>query len=105
MSAVVSAALPQMAYAASSSGDDGKGVIDSITGWFSDDDEDGDKPPTGGKLEMPSREKLPRGKKAPKAKRVKELTSRRTEHARFWQLSDGRIQAEVSAVPTGYRSG
>uniref|UniRef100_A0AAU1UNF1 DNRLRE domain-containing protein n=1 Tax=Streptomyces sp. NBC_00119 TaxID=2975659 RepID=A0AAU1UNF1_9ACTN len=93
-----------MAYAASS-GDDDKGVIDSIAGWFSDDDEDGDKPPTGGKLEMPSREKLPKGKKAPKAKRVKELTSRRTEHARFWQLSDGRIQAEVSAVPTGYRSG
>jgi RHS repeat-associated protein len=106
VSAVVSAALPQIAYAASpSGGDDGKGVVDTVKGWFSGDDEDGDKPPAGNKLAISSREKLPKGKKQAAAKRVRELPSRRTEHARFWELSDGRVQAEVSAVPTGYRSG
>ncbi|MFE4615178.1 DNRLRE domain-containing protein [Streptomyces sp. NPDC056747] len=55
--------------------------------------------------EIPSREKLPKGEKLPKAKRVKELTDERTSQARFWQLSDGRIEAELTAVPTSYRSG
>ncbi|MET9967661.1 DNRLRE domain-containing protein, partial [Streptomyces sp. NPDC006356] len=41
----------------------------------------------------------------PKADRVKELTKQRTANARFWQLSDGRVEAELSAVPTSYRSG
>ncbi|WTS05310.1 DNRLRE domain-containing protein [Streptomyces sp. NBC_00117] len=105
----MSAALPQLAYAsapdAGKDGDD-KGVVDTVKSWFSDDDSgDQAKPPTGGKLEIPSREKLPKGKKAAKPKRVKELTSRRTEHARFWQLSNGQIQAELSQVPTAYRSG
>jgi RHS repeat-associated protein len=107
VSAVASTALPQIAYAAPPSGKSGddKGVFDTVKSWFSDDDEDQAKPPTGGKLEIPSREKLPKGKKAGKAKRVKELTSRRTEHARFWQLSNGQIQAELSQVPTAYRVG
>ncbi|MEV6791740.1 DNRLRE domain-containing protein [Streptomyces sp. NPDC051320] len=52
---------------------------------------------------MADRQKLPRGKNAPKAKRVRELTDRRTSSARFWQLSDGRVEAELSAVPTSYR--
>ncbi|MFJ6572115.1 DNRLRE domain-containing protein [Streptomyces sp. NPDC091292] len=51
------------------------------------------------------RQKLPRGKNAPKAERVRELTGKRTPNARFWQLSDGRVQAEVSATPTSYRDG
>ncbi|WUK21446.1 DNRLRE domain-containing protein [Streptomyces sp. NBC_00371] len=105
----MSAALPQLAYAsapdAGKDGDD-KGVVDTVKSWFSDDDSgDQAKPPTGGKLEIPSREKLPKGKKAAKPKRVKELTSRRTEHARFWQLSNGQIQAELSQVPTAYPTG
>ncbi|MGA5870465.1 DNRLRE domain-containing protein [Streptomyces cinereoruber] len=54
---------------------------------------------------MPSREKLPKGEKLPAAKRVKELTAKRTSQARYWQLSDGRIEAELTAVPTSYRSG
>ncbi|WP_247701713.1 DNRLRE domain-containing protein [Streptomyces sp. F63] len=54
---------------------------------------------------MADRQKLPKGKAAPKAKRVKELKGRRTANARFWQLSDGRVEAELSAVPTSYRSG
>ncbi|MFE5026856.1 DNRLRE domain-containing protein [Streptomyces sp. NPDC056656] len=104
----MSAALPQLAYAsapdAGKDGDD-KGVFGTVKSWFSDDDEDQAKPPTGGKLEIPSREKLPKGRNAAKPKRVKELTSRRTEHARFWQLSNGQIQAELSQVPTAYSTG
>ncbi|WP_425265124.1 DNRLRE domain-containing protein, partial [Streptomyces regalis] len=49
------------------------------------------------------RQKLPKGKKEPKAERVKELTKRRTSNARFWQLSDGRVEAELSAAATSYR--
>ncbi|MGW2082927.1 hypothetical protein ACWCOW_39570 [Streptomyces sp. NPDC001939] len=63
------------------------------------------RPRTDGKLEIAGREKLPKGKKAAKPKRVKELTSRRTEHARFWQLSNGQIQAELSQVATAYPTG
>ncbi len=106
VSAVAGTLLPQVAYAAPpspSTGDD-KGVIDTIAGWFSDD-EGGTKPPVGGNLEIPSREKLPRGEKLPAAKRVKELTAKRTSQARFWQLSDGRVEAELTAVPVSYRSG
>ncbi|ORT59515.1 DNRLRE domain-containing protein [Streptomyces sp. CB03238] len=107
--AVAGTLLPQLAYAAppGAPGDgDDKGVVDTIAGWFSDDEEQSAAaPPEGGKLEIPSREKLPRGQALPEPKRVKELTERRTSQARFWQLSDGRVQAELSAVPTSYRSG
>ncbi|MFB7219077.1 hypothetical protein, partial [Streptomyces sp. NPDC056227] len=99
--------LPQVAYAApvSSAKDDDKGVVDTIAGWFSDGDHEESKAPVGGTLEIPSRQKLPKGKKLPKPERVKELTGRRTSQARFWQLSDGRVEAELSAVPLSYRSG
>ncbi|MGW1123082.1 DNRLRE domain-containing protein, partial [Streptomyces tanashiensis] len=101
--------LPQVAYAAPPPGppgqDDGKGVFETALGWFSDDEEQDVRPAPDGRPEIPSREKLPKGKAAPKAKRVAELTGKRTANARYWQLSDGRVQAEVSAVPTGYRAG
>ncbi|MFD6278456.1 DNRLRE domain-containing protein, partial [Streptomyces sp. NPDC060209] len=99
--------VPQVAHAAPVSGDDGEGIVDTFSGWFSDDDETRapEKPPVGDASVRPSREKLPKGKAAPKAKRVGELTARRTANERFWRLSDGRVQAEVSATPTGYRSG
>ncbi|MFV5997498.1 DNRLRE domain-containing protein [Streptomyces sp. NPDC056231] len=98
--------LPQVAYAAPVSNDSGKGIVDALAGWFSED-EDGKKsePKTGGTPLLPSREKLPQGKPAAKAKRLAELTGKRTANARYWKLSDGRVQAEVSAVPTGYRAG
>ncbi|MFP8941101.1 DNRLRE domain-containing protein [Streptomyces fenghuangensis] len=109
VSAVMGTLLPQVAYAAPASkdGDDGgRGVVDTVADWFSGDEDDGEAaPPADGRAALPSREKLPRGKKTPAAKRVKELTGRRTAHARFWQLSDGRVEAELSAVPTSYRSG
>jgi hypothetical protein len=40
--------------------------------------------------------------KAP-AKRVGELAARRQANARYFRLSDGRIQAELSALPINYR--
>ncbi|MCX5202941.1 DNRLRE domain-containing protein [Streptomyces sp. NBC_00237] len=111
VSAVLGTALPQIAYAAPAPGGgddgDGKSFADTVSGWFGGDDEDPEdqKPPPGGKLEIPSRERLPKGENAPKAKRVKELTGERTSSARFWQLSDGRVEAELSAFPTSYRQG
>ncbi|MFE0422838.1 DNRLRE domain-containing protein [Streptomyces sp. NPDC058953] len=117
MSCLVAAAiagtmLPQAAHAAQASPPgkgDGKGVFGTVKGWFSDDDDKKEsrpaEPPAGGKIEIPSREKLDRGKKAPPAKRIKELSERRTPQARFWQLSDGRVEAELSASPSAYRSG
>ncbi|MFC8919136.1 hypothetical protein ACFT5C_25560 [Streptomyces sp. NPDC057116] len=81
MAAVAGTLLPQVAYAAPSSptSDDDKGVVDTIAGWFSDDDEDASAaPPAGGRLEIPSRQKLPRAVAEPAAKRVRELTDKRT---------------------------
>jgi len=37
------------------------------------------------------------------AKRVRELAARRQANARYFQLSDGRVQAELSALPINYR--
>lgn len=41
----------------------------------------------------------------PAQKRVRELTARRTENAKFFQLADGRVQAEISQEPVHYRDG
>jgi RHS repeat-associated protein len=105
VSAVTSTALPQVAYAASASDGDDKGIVDTVKGWFADDGKGNEKPPSHDELGIADRQKLPKGKADPKATRVRELTGRRTANARFWQLSDGRVQAELSAVPMSYRSG
>ncbi|MFE2032040.1 DNRLRE domain-containing protein [Streptomyces scopuliridis] len=112
--AITISVLPQAAYALPATngqgegkGPSGEGLIASIGNWFDGDDADGrpEAPETGGEPTLPSREKLPKGAPAPKAHRVAELSTRRTPHARYWRMSDGRVQAEVSAVPTGYRAG
>ncbi|MEU9879143.1 DNRLRE domain-containing protein [Streptomyces phaeochromogenes] len=111
ISAVVSTGLPNLAYAAPVSGEDGDGgagIVDAVKGWFSDDEDADDgpeEPQTGGTPTLPSREKLPKGEAVTPAKRVAELTGKRTANERFWTLSDGRVQAEVSSVPTAYRAG
>ncbi|WP_416529646.1 DNRLRE domain-containing protein [Streptomyces coelicoflavus] len=104
--AIAGTLLPQVAYAAppSNSGKDGdKGFFDTVSDWLGDDDKETPEPPSYGGLGMADRQKLPKGKNAPKAKRVKELTSHRTPTARFWQLSDGRVEAELTAAPTSYK--
>ncbi|MFD0075021.1 DNRLRE domain-containing protein [Streptomyces sp. NPDC127166] len=101
--------MPGVAFAAPASDGGDEGVFDTFKGWFSDEDDAGDarapQVSTGGTPVLPARETLSKGKAAPKAKRVAELKDRRTANARYWQLSDGRVQAEVSAVPTAYRAG
>ncbi|MGA5259402.1 DNRLRE domain-containing protein [Streptomyces griseoincarnatus] len=104
--AIAGTLLPQVAYAAPPSepgkGED-KGFFDTVSGWFGDDGQESPEPPSYGDRPVADRQKLAKGKNAPKAKRVKELTSRRTPSARFWELSDGRVEAELTAAPTAYR--
>ncbi|MFD4259275.1 DNRLRE domain-containing protein [Streptomyces sp. NPDC058534] len=106
VAAVAGTLLPQVAYAAPPSEpekDDGKGIVETVTDWFGEDGNESKELPSYGNHGIADRQKLAKGKNDPKAKRVKELTSRRTPTARFWQLSDGRVEAELSAAPTSYR--
>ena len=54
---------------------------------------------------LPREQDAPTGKPWPAQKRVRELVERRTSTARFFQLSDGRVQAEISSTPVNYRDG
>ncbi|MCO5974143.1 golvesin C-terminal-like domain-containing protein [Actinoallomurus soli] len=54
---------------------------------------------------VPRQEPVPKGRKMPPAKRVGELTGRRTANARYYKLSDGSVQAEISAQQVNYRAG
>ncbi|HEY9368647.1 DNRLRE domain-containing protein [Streptomyces sp.] len=100
--AVVTTISPLPAYAAPPDGD---AIVDDIKSWFGGDGKEAATPPRLPDTAVPSNDHLPRGKAAPKPKRVKELTERRTPQARYWQLSDGRIQSEVSGVATHYATG
>ncbi|TQL20494.1 RHS repeat-associated protein [Streptomyces sp. SLBN-134] len=106
VAAIAGTLLPQVAYAAPPSepgkGED-KGFFDTVSDWLGDDEGEDPKPPSYGDRPVADRQKLAKGKAEPKAKRVKELASRRTPSARFWQLSDGRVEAELTAAPTSYR--
>ncbi|MFG2331527.1 DNRLRE domain-containing protein [Streptomyces sp. NPDC048604] len=100
--AVVATISPLPAYAAPPDGD---AIVDGIKSWFGGDGEKDAAPPRLPDTAVPSNEHLPKGKAAAKPRRVKELTDRRTPQARYWQLSDGRIQSEVSGVATHYATG
>src|SRR5215470_213977 len=52
---------------------------------------------------VPHRGRLPHQAALRPARRVAELTGRRSQNARVYQLSDGRLQAVISAVPVNYR--
>jgi RHS repeat-associated protein len=47
----------------------------------------------------------PAAKKWPAQKRVREVPGKRTANGKVYQLSDGRLQAEISATPVNYRDG
>ncbi|MEU1893675.1 DNRLRE domain-containing protein [Streptomyces pristinaespiralis] len=103
--AVAATGVPQPAFAAPS-GDGGTGIVRGLKNFFGvDDDKPAAEPPELPDTAVPSNEQIPKGRAAPSPKRVKELTDRRTPDARYWQLSDGRVQSEVSAVPTHYEAG
>ena len=55
-----------------------------------------------GQLTLPRRDHTPAAKPL-KPKRVKELTGERTARAKFFELADGRVEAELSAAPVHYR--
>ncbi|MEV0489525.1 DNRLRE domain-containing protein [Streptomyces atratus] len=106
ITALLLAGTPQPAFAAPV---EGRALIDEVKGWFGADGE-GDnrersRPPKLPDQGVPANEHLPDGRDAPKPKRTAELKERRTPSARYWKLSDGRIQAEVSGAPTHYESG
>ncbi|WP_186315737.1 DNRLRE domain-containing protein [Catellatospora sichuanensis] len=54
---------------------------------------------------LPRHDPPPRGASAAPATRVREIAAKRTANARVFQLSDGRLQQEISAGPLHYRSG
>jgi RHS repeat-associated protein len=53
--------------------------------------------------QQPGRSPLRVVKPDPHAKRVKELTNKRTANGSYFQMSDGSVQQEVSALPVHYR--
>lgn len=48
-------------------------------------------------------QQAPKGEKWDKPKRVRELVKNRKENVKYHQLSDGRIEAEISSTPLHYR--
>ncbi|HEX2355446.1 MAG TPA: DNRLRE domain-containing protein, partial [Micromonosporaceae bacterium] len=52
---------------------------------------------------VPREDAAPRAERWAPATRVAELTGRRTANAKYFRLSDGRVQAEVSTTPVHYR--
>ncbi|MGW0998330.1 golvesin C-terminal-like domain-containing protein [Streptomyces sp. NPDC002523] len=101
--AIMATLAPTPAFAASP--DDGNSIVDGIKSWFSDDDREEAKPPKLPDTAVPGNEHLAKGKPTAKPKRVRELENRRTPYSRHWQLSDGRVQSEVSTVATDYSTG
>lgn len=57
----------------------------------------------GSAAALPSHGQVLRQVKAPPARRVGELVAKRTKYGHVYQLSDGRQQAVISAVPVNYR--
>src|SRR5216684_2290607 len=51
----------------------------------------------------PQAGRMPRQVALPAPRRMRELAARRSADTRVFQLSDGRLQAEISAVPVNYR--
>src|SRR5690606_7614537 len=83
---------------------DEKGLLDSIIDFFTSDESDEKK--RGQALEnstLPANQKAPVGKKEASPKKVRELTEKRTKNAKFYELSDGRIQAEIASDPIHYK--
>ncbi|WP_272461567.1 DNRLRE domain-containing protein [Intrasporangium calvum] len=64
------------------------------------------KPPVNSDLQagaVPRQGDVAAGKDAPKAKRVKELPAKRSANGKVFELSDGRLEQELSVVPVHYR--
>ncbi|NUT32694.1 MAG: DNRLRE domain-containing protein [Hamadaea sp.] len=92
--------------AGTASGDD-PSLWDTLRGWFTGNTAKLDKePPKSVDLKLdgvPRDDPARTGTAWAAPKRVKELTGRRSQNARYYQLSDGRVQAEISQTPLHYR--
>ncbi|GII60411.1 hypothetical protein Skr01_04960 [Sphaerisporangium krabiense] len=76
-------------------------VTQGITGLFTDDPK-GEARPGPGTITLPGARPASQTVRPP-GRRVKELTAKRTAQDRVFQLDDGRLQVESSAVPVHYR--
>ncbi|MDQ0418682.1 hypothetical protein J2Z48_002885 [Croceifilum oryzae] len=63
----------------------------------------GSKELTENQKSLPVKETTPKGKKVEDPKRTKELVEQRKLNAKFYELSDSRIEAEISSDPVHYR--
>ncbi|MPZ29100.1 MAG: DNRLRE domain-containing protein, partial [Micromonosporaceae bacterium] len=77
-------------------------AFDAWSGWLESDPAPAE--PTA-ELALPRNQVAPVGQPEPHAQRVAELTDLRTETGTFWQMSDGRVEAEIAAAPVHYRDG
>jgi hypothetical protein len=89
-------------------GGGGGGVTaDGVRDWFRGlfgVEEPGDAGPVPfARVALPRQDPVPTGEVWPEPKRVRELPEMATETATFYELGDGRVQAEVSAAPVRYR--
>ncbi|CAL9644661.1 hypothetical protein SUDANB15_06419 [Streptomyces sp. enrichment culture] len=80
-------------------------LAEGLRDFLTDRDAEPADPPELPDTDVPANDKLAEARNAPKAKRVEELTDRRTPYSRHWRMSDGRVRSEVSAMPTSYRKG
>jgi len=79
-----------------------KGLLDTLTGLFKSDSKKS-KEQSLENSTLPANQKAPVGKKEDPPKKVRELTEKRTKNAKFFELSDGRIQAEIASAPIHYK--
>ncbi|MDQ0417595.1 YD repeat-containing protein [Croceifilum oryzae] len=79
-----------------------KGFFDKVADFFTGDDEEKDSKSKNPNIPVHTNS-LPNGKVKEKAKRVKELVDERRPNAKFHQLSDGKIEAEISPTPIHYK--
>lgn len=97
--ALLAAGLPALAPAASQAASSSRVQPKGDGNWTSTP---APKPQPFG-WRSPAGKNLPLVKTDPHAKRVRELTDRRTRNASFFQMSDGSVQEELSAVPVNYQ--
>lgn len=79
-----------------------KGLLDTLTGFFKSNSKKS-KEQSLENSTLPAKQKAPVGKKEDPPKKVRELTEKRTKNAKFFELSDGRIQAEIASAPIHYK--
>jgi len=78
------------------------GIVNSLRDFFKAPP----KPPVAEPLalrDLPRKQVAPTGAATKPATRVRELVDKRTERTRQFELSDGRVEAEISAAPLNYR--